>query len=256
MRLLVFSPHPDDEALACGGLIQQSAGVVVCYVTAGDGFQRSAETWTGRDPPRAPDYLALGHERIREARAASGLLGAAPIILGFPDGALIPTLHATTPVTSPWTLADAVPYAQSDVPGAPYTRAALLGALSAVVEQVAPELIAAPTPLDQHETHRATALAVRLVAPAVPRLEYVVHTDLNAYPGYGLDWERWMHPDPDDLPGPYHQVEVSRAQRQLKLRAIDAHVSQVITPLLGPWLDAFVARNEPFTDLRGAGHGE
>ena len=39
-RLLVFAPHPDDEVLAAGGLIQQvreAGGIVhVVYVTSGD----------------------------------------------------------------------------------------------------------------------------------------------------------------------------------------------------------------------------
>ena len=50
-RILIIAPHPDDEVLACGGLIQQALAlgdsVWVVYVTAGDGSWPSAWRVTG-----------------------------------------------------------------------------------------------------------------------------------------------------------------------------------------------------------------
>src|SRR4030095_6335023 len=46
-RLVVLSPHPDDETLAAGGLIQrvlQSGGKVkVVFLTSGDGYPEGVE---------------------------------------------------------------------------------------------------------------------------------------------------------------------------------------------------------------------
>lgn len=46
-RLMIFSPHPNDESLGAGGLIQRvlNAGgrVKVVFMTNGDGFQEGVE---------------------------------------------------------------------------------------------------------------------------------------------------------------------------------------------------------------------
>ena len=46
-RLMVFSPHPDDETLAAGGLIQRvlslGGSVKVVFMTSGDGFPEGVE---------------------------------------------------------------------------------------------------------------------------------------------------------------------------------------------------------------------
>src|SRR5882672_12884114 len=45
-RVLIVSPHPDDETLCCAGLAQQAmragATVAVVWVTSGDGFEVDA----------------------------------------------------------------------------------------------------------------------------------------------------------------------------------------------------------------------
>jgi hypothetical protein len=57
-RILIIAPHPDDEVLACGGLIQQALAlgdsVWVVYVTAGDGSWPSAWKVTGNMLPAVP----------------------------------------------------------------------------------------------------------------------------------------------------------------------------------------------------------
>lgn len=80
-RLLVFAPHPDDESLACGGLIQRArqAGADVCVVIATDG---DANPWPQRVIEKrwrlGPDATARwGLVRGSEARAALQALGIA-----------------------------------------------------------------------------------------------------------------------------------------------------------------------------------
>ena len=61
-RLLVIAPHPDDETLGAGGLIQRvvsaHATVRVVLVTAGDGYVEAVRYETGELRPRAPVYVA------------------------------------------------------------------------------------------------------------------------------------------------------------------------------------------------------
>ena len=73
-RLLVIAPHPDDETIGAGGLIQRvHAGggeVRVVLITAGDGFVEAVAHETGTPQPRPSVFIAYGEERLREARAA------------------------------------------------------------------------------------------------------------------------------------------------------------------------------------------
>ncbi len=83
-RLVVAAPHPDDEILACGGLLQLLAArgdaPLLVAVTDGEASHPGSSIW----PP-----ARLRSARPRETLAALALLGmAAPAMtrLGIPDG--------------------------------------------------------------------------------------------------------------------------------------------------------------------------
>lgn len=83
-RILVLSPHPDDEAIGCGGTLASHAAagddIHVIYLTSGE---RGSRVLT----PREAAYL-----REKEAEAAAGVLGVAGIeFWREPDGALMAT---------------------------------------------------------------------------------------------------------------------------------------------------------------------
>lgn len=239
-RLLVFAPHPDDAALATAGLMQRYDQVTICHVTAGDGYWRAAVAYEGRWFPSGADYLALGRQRWREAQASAQTVQATPILLGFPDACLMEVLRSAIPYTSPFTRVHGVPYTVALQPGLPYTGANLIAAFRQVITHVNPDLIAAPTVIDENETHKATAWALQQVQPAVPVWSYLVHADHGLWPGLGLDWNRVMRSD--DLPKPHISIPLSRHQERVKYQAIGVHTTQM--EVLGPWLNAFVAKNE------------
>jgi LmbE family N-acetylglucosaminyl deacetylase len=92
---MVFSPHPDDETLAAGGLIQHMLGlggaVKVVFMTSGDGFPEGVEKENRIVRPTAQDYRNYGKLRKKEARQALGILGMKKqdiVFLNFPDGGL------------------------------------------------------------------------------------------------------------------------------------------------------------------------
>ena len=81
-RLVVVAPHPDDEILACGGLlataIQHGVAVRVIAVTDGEASHGSAPT-------------KMAARRVRESAAGLRALGLDPacvIRLGVPDGSV------------------------------------------------------------------------------------------------------------------------------------------------------------------------
>jgi LmbE family N-acetylglucosaminyl deacetylase len=92
---MVFSPHPDDETLAAGGLIQRvlslGGAVKVVFMTSGDGFPEGVEKENHIARPTAEDYRNYGKTRKKEARQALRILGMKKqdvVFLNFPDGGL------------------------------------------------------------------------------------------------------------------------------------------------------------------------
>jgi len=68
-RLLVVAPHPDDETLGAGGLIQRVVArggeVRIVLVTAGDGYVEAVTHETGQLRPAASAYIGYGERRLR-----------------------------------------------------------------------------------------------------------------------------------------------------------------------------------------------
>lgn len=280
-RLLVIAPHPDDETLGAGGLMQRvrarGGTVRVVLVTAGDGYVEAVVHETGQPRPRAAEYIAYGERRLREARRALDGLGGQTIraehLLGFPDGGLASLLDAhrerTQPESSPTTGAMRPPYPEAEHPDLRYDGDDLRIALVRCIEDIRPTMIAFPDPIDRHPDHGATGvftlLAVRDVtrAPgwrgrALPRLlAYLVH-----WPDWPPGWEATTPAAqatntqlelPATLP-PRALTQVSfvltPSEVTAKQRALAAYVTQQeVMPSL---LAAFVRRTEPFTAFSAA----
>ncbi len=93
--MLFIAPHPDDECLAGGGLIQQALkmglDVRVVVLTAGDASEGAAQDFLGRYGCAALDYMTMGDARMQETRDALRTLGLPPgkvIFLCYADGSL------------------------------------------------------------------------------------------------------------------------------------------------------------------------
>lgn len=211
-RLLVVAPHPDDETIATGLLIQQvlAAGgeVRILLLTTGDNNpwpQRWLErrVWIG-----AADRQRWGCRRHLELLQALHCLGvptSALQTLGWPDmGVTNLLLHAT---------ATAVP------------------ALAAVINEFRPSLIALPALDDRHPDHGSAHVLVRLALagqPDPPRLlAYLVH-------GHARD-------------AVFIEIHGSAAQSANKRKALAAHRSQMA--LSGKRLRRLAAVTERYLDL-------
>lgn len=256
-RLLVLSPHPDDESLCCGGLIRealaQGAEVFVAWLTSGDGFEWDAALLDRTLRPGHGDYQALALRRMGEAQRAAQALGL-PLdhlfFLCYPDQGLLHLFleRRAAPYTSPYTGLGAVTYPGCFSPGAPYTGEALEKDLEGVLDRVRPTLLLAPSPLDAHPDHRATAyLALRALRPGVRALFWIVHG--------GWEWPlpKGYHPGLPLEPPPrgrslsWRRLDLPPSAEEAKRQALLAHQSQ--QRLLSRFLLAFVRRNELYSPL-------
>lgn len=198
-RILIISPHPDDESLAVGGLIagavRNGCSVHVVFLTSGDGFRRGLEIYRRELNPRPSEFLDYGRQRMAEAENAMRALGVGPeeiTFLGYPDGGLKELWErysnsSDEPYFSPQTQQSAVPYGEALSPGAPYTANNIVKDLVAVIRDFRPTDIFLPDLEDGHPDHRAGgAFALTAVAawekesrePAPRLYSYIVHAGL------------------------------------------------------------------------------
>ena len=264
-RLLVLAPHPDDETLGAGGLIQEALAldmpVRVCFFTMGDNDE-IAYLFTRRHPDSTPGAArALGGHRQNEAAAAARQLGLPTndvVYLGYPDyGTLaIWEKHWRTvpPFRSVLTRAAAVPYDRALTPGSAYAGEDILDDLEEVIRDFRPTHVLVSHPADHNVDHRALHLFARValwnlagdgIAP-----------ELLAYPAHFTQWPepRRYHPmrpasPPHFLDGGAGWLEYVLAPFQVsnKFAAIRRHHSQY--RYASNYLDSLIRKSEIFAPI-------
>lgn len=199
-RILILAPHPDDEILGTGGVIQKtlSAGgkVKVVLYTCGEHNQLAFLFYCRRLVLKQKGFLSLGSTRIAETREAVGYLGLKEedvVFLGYPDlGTLsILTRHwgANVPYRDLLTRIAAVPYPVCLSPGAPYTAESILNDLKRVILDFKPTQIFVSSPLDSNGDHVSLYVFLRL---ALWDLESRI-PDPEIYP-YLVHYRGWPRP--------------------------------------------------------------
>jgi LmbE family N-acetylglucosaminyl deacetylase len=257
-RLLVVAPHPDDETLCCGGVIERVAraggSVSVVWVTSGDASWLTRFITQGPRFATAAGAIDVGLRRMAEARAATAQLGvpqSGQLFLGYPDGGVAALLgaHQESALRSSATGALAVPYRDALFPDHPYTGASLQHDFAAVLERVQPTLILAPSPLDEHPDHRASGLltlaAVRQPGVTAQVRYWIVHGGEGWPSPRGLLAGVPLTPPPRGRALDARPFVLSAAEEDGKLRALDAYATQMRT--LGPFLLAFVRTTELYS---------
>lgn len=273
-RLLVIAPHPDDETLGAGGLIQRvlerGGSVRIVLVTAGDGYIEAVKHESGALHPRPAEFIAYGEKRMREARAAIRLLADEKgrlVLLGFPDGGLDDLLRAHwwrgSPERSRTTGATDPPYEEAIEPDLPYDGDDLRRELGNIVREAQPTIVALPDPADRHPDHRAAGLFALLAvadwvvglpaeAPRPKLLGYLVH-----WPDWPRGWDarKPLPPEtPLELPPELHRsgcrrtvLTLDEAELAAKRAALRRYETQ--QQVMGGLMAAFERRSEPFCML-------
>ncbi len=254
--LLVVSPHPDDETLCCAGVMQRvlEAGgqVNVVWLTGGDGSQLGSlviEKSLFADPQRMRSY---GERRMAEARAATAALGvpaSGQLFLGYPDGGLLALLtqFRAHPYRARFTHATAVPYAQAQFPGHPYTGESLERDFAAVLGRLQPTLILAPSPLDTHPDHHAVGLLAIAAARALGGVAvryWIVHGGEGWPSPRGLVPGIPLSTPPVGVALTPRPFALTPAEEDRKLAALRHYQTQM--RVMEPFLLAFVRTTELF----------
>lgn len=264
-RLLVLAPHPDDETLAAGGLIQEALAldvpVRVCFFTMGDNDETAA-LFTRRHPDPTPGATrALGTLRQNEALAAAGQLGLGSndvVFLGYPDtGTLaIWNRHWRTvpPYRSPLTRAHAVPHDRALTPGSAHAGEDILDDLAEVLRAFRPTHVVVSHPADHNVDHRALYLFTRI---ALWDLDADgLRPELLPAPVHFTQWPEPRQRQPLRPAAPpfffdsetaWREYSLAPFQVSNKLAALRRHHSQY--QAAAPCLDAFIRKTELFGDF-------
>ena len=190
-HVVIVVPHPDDEALGCGGLLAllRQAGQPVAVALVSDGSM--SHPHSQEFPPAA--RRELRYAELRHALAVLDVEENNVLYLGLPD---------------------------SQVPSAGPDFEAAAGRLAEFLTEQQADTVLVPWRRDPHPDHRASSLVTAAALARLPtpprRLEYVVWA-----------WERAA---PADLPQPGEgtgfRLDISSVLAR-KQRAIAAHRSQL-----------------------------
>jgi LmbE family N-acetylglucosaminyl deacetylase len=196
-RVLLFAPHPDDESIGAGGLLQRlaraGAPVKVVYLTDGEhndlAHRALLKRWRIDDGDRDA-YAAMRRGESLDALSTIGIDPAAATFLHLPDTGIADRIRVD--------------------------RDVLIDQFRSLIGDFAPTLIIAPSFDDLHADHVAAAqliTAAQLVTAAGERdrtqfLGYVVHGDTKRQPVAAL--------------------HLTAEEQLRKRRAIAAHRSQMV----------------------------
>jgi LmbE family N-acetylglucosaminyl deacetylase len=275
LRVIVFSPHPDDESLAAGGLIHRVVSnggkVKVVFVTNGDGYPEAVRRQLGHPPRSSQDFIEYGRNRSEEAVQALCELGVPSedaISLGFPDDGIDDLLNTywskLTPYTSPHTRLNSAGYKGSFSRWTVYAGVNLKDSMAKILEDFSPDWIVMPDPRDYHPDHCATGL---FVLEALRRLNqegdfsfkstqiltYLVHfKDYPTSPEWIKEAQRsglFMSPTGRAILSSteWFQLPLSDEDVSVKERALLAHQSQ--HQMLGGFFKIFLNHQEIFGKL-------
>lgn len=263
-RILVLAPHPDDEVLGAGGVIQRAAAmhlaIKIVFFTYGDSNQWSFLLYR-KHPVVFPAAVEnMGLIRHDEAINASRILGVAPqdlIFLGYPDFGTLNIWYyhwdQRPAYKSIMTHVRAVPYKGAYRFGAPYKGEEILEDLKSILRDFKPTKIFVSHPADHNGDHLSLYLYLRVALWDEGMEEKV---ELYPYLIHYLTWPRpkGFHPEkdlepPEALTGDeaWRQFVLSVSQMAIKKKALQAHKTQYLSS--PKYLLSFVKFNELFGDI-------
>jgi len=253
-RLLILSPHPDDEVLIAGGLIQRvlkSGGQVkIVYLTPGDSSVGSVIK-IDRNLRLAPgDFVALANRRHDEALVATKVLGLNEsdlFFLGFPDQGLREVLAREKgdprgPVVSRSTKLDHVAYSWAYKDGQEYYADNLEADLIEICNSFKPNLVITTHPMDTHPDHKAASEIAEMLKNRLD-LKFDLYLALVHYRDYPP--RGFLYPPKKLFNDRWFSFELTDIEISKKRESLDKYSSQVNGYEKG-WYMRFVASNEIF----------
>jgi len=264
-RLLVVAPHPDDEVLGAGGLMQRvytAGGVIrVVYLTDGDGYPEGVRAEDHVKTPTASDYRGYGQQRQKEAHKAleSLHLGdrCATNFLSFPDAALCKLTRVywsekRRAYRSPYTRRDRPPLRETLVPDTEYRGEDLSQELARIIGDFRPTLILVPRAEDQHADHCAAWFFLMDALGDVKRVHaayapdvvnYIIH--FNSWPPEGGGQRLAPPPGLRGGASGWISFPLTLDEQRSKRAAVKQYGSQM--HVMREFLESFTRANEVFS---------
>jgi LmbE family N-acetylglucosaminyl deacetylase len=263
-RILILAPHPDDEVIACAGIIQQAIKmhlpIRIVFLTYGDNNEWSFLVYR-KHPVLIPGAVRnMGLVRHDEALKADKFLGVPQeqlIFLGYPDFGTLNIWYShwvqAQPFKSMLTKVKAVPYKNAFRPGAAYKGEEILQDIKKVLLDFKPTKIFVSHPADHNPDHLSFYLFTKV---ALWDLEKNIEPQV--YP-YLVHFKRWPKPrgyypakalEPpimlkEELPWQTYDLDAKEISD--KFAALKAHWTQYHSS--GKYIVSFVRANELFGDF-------
>ena len=260
-RILILAPHPDDEVMATGGVIQKAlkakAKVRVLFLTNGDHNEPAFIVYEKRLTIRKGEFIHMGQVRRKESLEALKKLGLAEkdcVFLGYPDFGTMEILLKYWGDTRPFryilTRISKVPYSNCLSPGAPYVGESILSDMEKVIRDYKPTKVFVSSPVDVNRDHRSFYLFLQIALwdlegkIAKPDIfPYIVHIERWPEP-------RGYHPEleltpPDTLKSgeiSWQRLELTDEEIRTKHDAMECYKSQ--NEYNPRYLFAFARKNE------------
>jgi len=264
-RILILAPHPDDEAIACAGVIQEAlkavAQVRVVYLSNGDHNELAFIVYEKRITFRQGEFIHMGKLRQKEAIKAMKFLGLSEkdlVFLGYPDYGTFEIFckywQTAKPFRDRLTRISSVPYKDNPSYGSEYFGENILSDLTKQILDYQPNKIFVSHPADVNADHKVLYLFLQVALSDLKTR--ITKPEIYAYLVHCLSWPkpRNYHPEldlhpPDKFNGSrinWQRLNLSAEEVDKKYRAILFYKSQ--TQSSGFYLFSFARKNELFSD--------
>jgi LmbE family N-acetylglucosaminyl deacetylase len=264
-RVLILAPHPDDEAIACAGVIQQAldagAKVRIVYLTNGDHNELAFIVYEKRITVRQGEFVHMGKLRRQESIKAMQSLGLSEkdlVFLGYPDYGTFNIFsqhwQASKPFRDRLTRISSVPYKDNPSYGAAYCGQNILNDLSMQILDYKPDKIFVSHPADVNVDHKSLYLFLQVVLsdlegqfPSPKVYPYLVHC-------VGWPKPRHYHPELDLYPpNKFLDSEINWTRLDLGFGELDKKYQAILfyksqTESSAFYLFSFARENELFGD--------
>lgn len=265
-RLLIVAPHPDDDVIGAGGLIQEAVRlnipVKIVYLTNGDSNSLAFLYYKKWPVLTSGSALEMGKLRRNEAVEAAGHLGLKKedlVFLGYPDFGTLNMIkkywRSAKPFRSILTRVSQVPYPLSSSYQTPYRPENILNDFKKLLKDFQPTKVFVTHPADDNPDHQAAFLFLQAAVwsldqeiPPTEFLTYLVHftgwpRPLGLHPDLRLDPPKYLRSDGR----PWLSLELTAQEVTRKKEAVALHRSQI--PYKPNYLFTFVRANELFCKM-------
>jgi LmbE family N-acetylglucosaminyl deacetylase len=264
-RILIFSPHPDDETIATAGIIKkaldQNATVTVVVMTDGSEgtTQKEFSQYLKKTKQNnSTSLVELRHNETLDAMSKLGLNSNNIIFLGYPDTGLKPLFEDYWDENNVYksNLAfnnyDHSPYSFSYQPGVSYTGSNVAENLKEIIENFKPTIIITPDGWDEHSDHWATNAFV-MYSAAITHFKgkiycYITHKGCLTWPSPAIYEPGFKLSPPTEMQNldvNWIFIPLTSNEENAKENALDSY--KLPLNLTNGYLKSFIRTNELLT---------